>query len=150
MYALHLTSDRLNWPPPLPLDVMEECEAAWKRSALDSTVSALHRSVCASLDRLSVPHTIEQLTDDGLLSVDVALQAQDGKRVAVEVDGPSHFTINTRRRLGATVNRDLLLQHRGWLVLSLPYFELNDASAGGALDDYVAQRVSEAGVTIVT
>ena len=64
------------------------------------------------------------------------------------MDGPSHFTTNTRCRLGATVSRDLLLKHRGWRVVSLPYFELDDATARGALHDYVARRISDAGVAI--
>lgn len=49
------------------------------------------------LSALGQPHTIEHLTDDHLFSVDIALP---GERIALEVDGPHHFTANTFRPLG--------------------------------------------------
>jgi hypothetical protein len=44
-------------------------------------------------------------------------------KVAIEVDGPSHFTSNTRECLGLTLARRRLLEARGWQVLSVPYFD---------------------------
>ena len=40
----------------------------------------------------------------------------------MEVDGPTHFTANTKEPLGITLARRSLLQARGWRVLSVPYF----------------------------
>ena len=47
------------------------------------------------------PHAMPQ---DGLFSLDIALMGPHG-RVAVEVDGPYHFTLNTRQPTGATLIR---------------------------------------------
>lgn len=47
------------------------------------------------------PHVMPQ---DGLFSLDIALMGPHG-RVAVEVDGPYHFTLNTRQPTGATLIR---------------------------------------------
>ena len=41
---------------------------------------------------------------DGLFSLDIALRGPRG-RVAVEVDGVYHFTLNTRQPTGATLIR---------------------------------------------
>ena len=41
---------------------------------------------------------------DGLFSLDIALRGPRG-RVAIEVDGPYHFTLNTRQPTGPTLIR---------------------------------------------
>lgn len=45
-----------------------------------------------------------------------------GEKIAVEVDGPHHFTANGQRPLGEMRARHRLLEVRGWSVLSVPYF----------------------------
>ena len=45
-----------------------------------------------------------------------------GEKIAVEVDGPHHFTANGQRPLGEMQARHRLLHKRGWSVLSVPYF----------------------------
>ncbi len=69
---------------------------------LDSHQSALQ--VAATLSSLGVKHTLEALTADGLFSVDIGIQdGPDGAlSVAIEVDGPHHFTVNGCNPLGAS------------------------------------------------
>ncbi|KAG1672115.1 hypothetical protein FOA52_001702 [Chlamydomonas sp. UWO 241] len=65
--------------------------------------------------------TSEQATDDGLFSIDIAVQLPDGSRLAVEVDGPHHFLSNQPGWLdGVTLLRNRLLKTRGWRVVSVP------------------------------
>jgi very-short-patch-repair endonuclease len=64
---------------------------------------------------------VECLTEDGYFSIDIALPDQ---RIALEFDGPSHFMSDgTNKKTMKTKLRDLLLQQRGWRVVSVPYFE---------------------------
>lgn len=56
------------------------------------------------LKDLGIPHEVELKTEDGFFSVDCAFKSA-GQQVAVEVDGPSHFSINTNRSLGHTILR---------------------------------------------
>jgi hypothetical protein len=53
--------------------------------------------------------------------------ATEGKecpwQVVIEVDGPSHFSVNSRRPLGRTVARKLMIEARGYCVRSIPYYE---------------------------
>jgi hypothetical protein len=51
-----------------------------------------------------------------------ALCARAGKDIAIEVDGPHHFTANTHAVLGEARARRKLLTHRGWAVISVPFF----------------------------
>lgn len=63
--------------------------------------------------------SIEKLTEDGMFSVDIAI---DKDHIAVEVDGPHHFTANTLRPLGEMFIRKRLLEARRWTVVSVPFF----------------------------
>lgn len=59
-----------------------------------------------------------------------------GERIALEVDGPSHFAANTLAPGGAMLARHRLLAARGWVVISVPYYiwnRLNDAGRGAWL-----------------
>jgi hypothetical protein len=60
-------------------------------------------------------------SDDGLFSIDIALVSPDGRKVAIEVDGPTHFLTNAPQMVnGNTALRNQLLEARGWTVVSLP------------------------------
>lgn len=65
----------------------------------------------------------EYLTDDGFYSIDIALFVRGGTRIAIEVDGPSHFAVNdTEHVLGDTVARRRALVACGWVVISVPVY----------------------------
>lgn len=104
---------------PLGEGLLEHAQLVWIESCKNIRVSGLHRDVARVLTSMGLSHTIEQLTDDSLFSVDIALA---GEKVAVEVDGPHHFTANGQRSLGEMRARHRLLDVRGWSVLSVPYF----------------------------
>ena len=46
-----------------------------------------------------------------------------GARIAVEVDGPFHYALNTMRALGPTIGRRRILRAAGWRVVSIPFYE---------------------------
>lgn len=84
---------------------------AWKEQALNIVISKFHTDVSALLDTMHIPHKNEHLTDDQLFSIDIALV---DRRVALEVDGPYHFSANTHVKLGeyhqASVQPNKLLE----------------------------------------
>lgn len=45
-----------------------------------------------------------------------------GELICIEVDGPSHFSENTRRPTGNLRARNRMLEARGCTVISIPYF----------------------------
>jgi hypothetical protein len=98
--------------------------------------SQLQRQVHAAAQRLVnqgllVSAGLEQVAPSGLFSVDVAVVLPGGRCVAVEVDGPTHFSSNwtdTGRPVavgGASLLRDRLLPavEAGWAVASVPFHE---------------------------
>ena len=63
-------------------------------------------------------------------------------KVAVEADGPSHFSHNKPHRvLGPTLARNRALQRRGWLVLSVPYFEWDPLGSPEAKSLYLKRKL---------
>ena len=65
-------------------------------------VSSFHQEVSGVLTAMSVEHKVEHVTEDELFSVDVAIVEA---RIAIEVDGPWHYTLNTNQPLGHTILR---------------------------------------------
>lgn len=88
----------------------------------------------AALASLGTNPRPEVLTKDGMFRVDISL-VWDGRRFAVEADGPHHFTLSRPHRpLGRAVARRRCLQARGWAVVSVPFYEWRDVtrrSGGG-------------------
>ena len=96
------------------------------------------RAVGESLRRLGISHELEYITADGLFSIDLAIVDE---RIAIEFDGPSHFTANTLEPLGHTRLRDRLLSAMGWHVVSIPFFEWDRLHRSDERDAYVEHRV---------
>lgn len=59
---------------------------------------------------------------DGLECCNPALPAalHTDRKIAIEVDGPFHFAVNTNSPLGQTMIRRRLLRACGWTVISVP------------------------------
>ena len=65
---------------PLPEGLLEHAQAVWIESCKHIRVSGLHRDVARVLTLMGLAHTIEQLTEDSLFSVDIALAGTVSKR----------------------------------------------------------------------
>ena len=124
----------------LPSSILEVAVKAYRDEARKVTVSNGQREVGESLHRLGVSHELEYITADGLFSIDVAVV---DRRIAVEFDGPSHFTTNTLEPLGHTRLRDRLLSAMGWRVVSIPFFEWDRLHDAEHKDAYVQRRLSQ-------
>ncbi len=76
----------------------------WKETVKNTLSSRFHMDVSQMLRDMGVAHDFEYVTEDGLFSLDIATAGPRGP-VAIEVDGPYHFTLNTRQPLGSTLIR---------------------------------------------
>ena len=122
----------------LPPAMLEVAVKAHREEARKVTLSNSQREVGESLRRLGIPHELEYITADGLFSIDLAIV---DRRIALEFDGPSHFTRNTLESLGHTRLRDRLLSAMGGHVVSIPFFEWNRLHQTEQRDAYVERRV---------
>lgn len=101
--------------------------------------SARHRSLSDTLKLMNVAHFNEHDEDidvaivlrEGASWTSQTTRAEQGKfKVAVEFDGPNHFTRETGmgeqpRALGHTVFKYRLLKREGWTVVRVPYYEFD-------------------------
>ena len=122
----------------LPPSVLHVAVRAKRENSRKATVSNGQRQVGESLHRLGVAHELEHITADGLFSIDLAIV---DRRIALEFDGPSHFTRNTLEPLGHTRLRDRLLSAMGWQVVSIPFFDWDRLHQQEQMDAYVRQRL---------
>ncbi len=122
----------------LPSSMLEIAVKSYREEARKVTVSNGQREVGESLRRLGIPHELECITADGLLSIDLAIV---DRRIALEFDGPSHFSRNTLEPLGHTRLRDRLLSAMGWHVVSIPFFEWDKLHQTEQRDAYLERRV---------
>ena len=114
-------------PPPL----RERCRDALRaiasgteeEHATQKHAYRLEKSVGRALGRLGLSPTAEHVLAEGY-SVDYALVDE---RIAIEVDGPSHFALSGdgagRRPVGKTVIKRRLLAALGWRLLEVPFWE---------------------------
>ena len=112
--------------PPLDDVFTATFELAWQGQKQEPKKSShFHREVSRVLTSMDVAHENEASDD-----VDICVHAskQRGSRVAMEVDGPSHFTSNKPRRLnGASILKTRVLRARGWgRVVRVSYYEWSD------------------------
>ena len=78
-------------------------------------MSSLHEDVMTALEVSGTKYDEEALI--GIYSVDIALPDY---KVAIEVDGPSHFTrTRPKRSLGPTLMKQRHLEGAGWVVVSV-------------------------------
>jgi len=123
----------------LPPSILYAAVQAQTEASRTVIVSSGQREVGESLRRLGISHELEYTTADGLFSIDLAIS---DRRIALEFDGPSHFTTNTLEPLGHTRLRDQLLSAMGWHVVSIPFFDWNRLrNRPEQIDAYVKQRL---------
>jgi len=112
--------------PGLPDSLRQACREAFveeqgRPSQLQSDVVREIRSHCAQVEE-------EHRCQTSGYSIDALVTLNDGERIAVEVDGPSHFIGRSHQPTGSTVLKHRQLRYFGWHLESVPYWEWN---AGG-------------------
>ncbi len=122
----------------LPFSILQVALKAYRELAREVTVSRGQQEVGESLRRLGVSHELEYITADGLFSIDLAIV---DRQIALEFDGPSHFTTSTLEPLCRTRLRDRLLSAMGWHVVSIPFFEWDKLHHPEQMDAYVKRRL---------
>jgi hypothetical protein len=107
-------------------DFLQRCRVAF--TASDARTSSFQRQVGSTLPSLGLYPQEEVLTEEGY-SLDFVVEWR-GQRVAIEVDGPSHFV--GRKPTGATMLKRRQLRHLGWHLVSVPYWEWDELAKAPA------------------
>jgi hypothetical protein len=138
--------------PSVVVDVNPEVQkflsTMWKREKQrNKSSSARHRALSETLNFMGVKHINEHVEDidvaivlktDSKWTRDSEFSGDDGistNRVAVEFDGPTHFTRikdpppgqkpDPPRALGHTVLKYRLLKKQGWNIVRIPFYEFD-------------------------
>eukprot|EP01025_Chloroclados_australasicus_P029041 TRINITY_DN2884_c0_g3_i1.p1 TRINITY_DN2884_c0_g3~~TRINITY_DN2884_c0_g3_i1.p1 ORF type:complete len:622 (+),score=55.07 TRINITY_DN2884_c0_g3_i1:223-1866(+) len=108
----------------LPLDVRKEARKSWLELTKNNIASSWQLRVYNAVTELGYENAVlGHKTGDGLMETDVMIEV-DGKKLAIEADGPEHFTSNFPCYItDKTLVRNQLLEHQGYTVVSLPFYE---------------------------
>jgi hypothetical protein len=136
---------------------LQECLEQWHermdRLAAAVETSRVHKAVqaaAAKLTGLSERPEQEAVTADGLHRIDVLVVTATGVPVAIEVDGHHRFRLPDLQPTGTTQWRNRSLAARGYVVVSVPYWEWNKLSASGRvkyLEAKIQQELAQAAST---
>jgi hypothetical protein len=140
---------------------LQQCKATWDQDlgkTAQTQRTRFQRSVLAAVQRLPITWQqqpqMEQLsvgrdgvTLDGALLIDIAGRTADGVLVAVEADGPTHFRQPDGGLMGTTRYRNRALAVRGYRLVSVPKFSLDNVwKDEQGQDQYLMQLFMEAGL----
>ncbi len=99
--------------------------------------SNLHLNIAKYLEQIEVNFINEHAIND--LVVDIAIPE---RKLAIEVDGPTHFAFKSREPLGHTVFKRRLLHSMGWTVVSIPYWDWNNLDTDEDKRNYLKKVIS--------
>ncbi|PRW33797.1 RAP domain [Chlorella sorokiniana] len=123
----------------LPPDLLPYAEQAWARK--ETTTSRLQNKVADVLHSLGVPFAEEYAPRGNFFNVDIAIM-EGNTKLAVEVDGPQHFSANAPHvPLASTCMRNSLLASAGWKVVSIPFNEWAQLAGLEQKQEYLREHV---------
>ncbi|MBM3200802.1 MAG: hypothetical protein FJZ56_00145 [Chlamydiae bacterium] len=102
--------------------------------------SNFQKEVTAKFKSLGIEFSEEYYESAFHHNIDIALVRQ---RIAIEVDGPNHYALETREPLGATVLRNNLLRKSGWKVVLIPFWEWNRLNNQREKTAYIQRKLKD-------
>jgi hypothetical protein len=133
--------------PVLSQQQLDGCRQAWQGQVVANATAAsssMQQQVFEALQRLPgwrVPPQQEKPTDDHNFSIDIFAVTAAGVRLAVEVDGPSHFVSPGNRVNGPTQYRDRALKAWGYTVVSIPGWEWAQLKGTEQRQQYLLEKL---------
>ncbi|EIE24382.1 hypothetical protein COCSUDRAFT_83686 [Coccomyxa subellipsoidea C-169] len=109
--------------------ILEKADRCWKHDlrTTDFHMSAQHAETCRALKGMGLEHIYEDVSTG--YAVDIAIPEL---RIAVEIDGPTHFARNAKRRLGPSIMKHRQLDDMGWHVFPLTAEDWESAESSAA------------------
>jgi hypothetical protein len=131
---------------------LEQCRSSWqqqlKHQDSKSGPSKAQLAVFEALQQLPREQwawqeqpALGQYTADRHYGIDIAAVTSTGKQLAIEVDGPWHFLQPGNRLEGPTLARNRALAVRGWVVVSVPYFEWRQCKTWEQQQEYLLAKL---------
>jgi len=119
-WSLWREERRALWPG-LPNSLRQSCLDAFV--AQGETSSQLQSDVVREIRSYDVHVKEEHRCKVSGYSIDALVTLNNGERIALEVDGPTHFLGSSHQPTGSTLLEHRQLRYFGWCFESVPYWE---------------------------
>ena len=132
---------------------LEQCRATWEEqltATAKQQASRLQQLVYAAVLRLpsdmwqQQPQP-EQPTADKACLIDITAVTAMGVKVAIEVEGPHHYIQPSSTLSGSTLYRNRALAARGYVVISVPYWDWKALDSTAQQQRYLLAKLSGLG-----
>ena len=110
--------------PGLPDSLRQACRNSFVET--EGRPSHLQRDVVREIRSRGANVREEHRCKVSGYSIDALVTLNDGERVAVEVDGPSHFLGRSQQPTGATLLKHRQLRYFGWRLERITYVEWHE------------------------
>jgi hypothetical protein len=131
-------------PPSLRKLALERTRSIIRQYA-QKQPSNLQQSVHSVLKGMGVNPTMEFITSDGLHAIDIVLKTKEGVRIAIEVDGPTHFAVNDIYHVkGEGIARRRSLMRLGWVVVNVPFYVWQRLRTPQAQREWLSKALKQA------
>eukprot|EP01026_Neomeris_dumetosa_P018107 TRINITY_DN17093_c0_g3_i2.p1 TRINITY_DN17093_c0_g3~~TRINITY_DN17093_c0_g3_i2.p1 ORF type:complete len:550 (-),score=48.53 TRINITY_DN17093_c0_g3_i2:313-1815(-) len=129
----------------LPVNLRKESVRAWKELQSRCAASAWQLRIYNMIKEIGYENAVlAHETEDELMQVDVMVEI-DGQKLAIEADGPDHFTSNFPCYVThKTLIRDKLLQNLGYKVVSIPFYEWKMLIEHDREQQYLKKKIQQA------
>ena len=111
--------------------------------------SDFHLHVSEMLEQMGVVHHNEVKVFEGVYHIDIVVgegaPSQTHGKIAIEVDGPTHFVPNSTTPTPHTALKRWLLEREGYIVISVPFFEWGPLQGDGVMQAYLEMKLNEVG-----
>ena len=111
--------------------------------AASPTQGASAASVSEDQEKLRLIQSIQRKLRGPLADENVNLPTCEKRPIAIEVDGPSHFYVNTTKYTAYTKLKHRLLSRMGYKVLHVPYFEWRKLRGARERENYMKAKLTE-------
>lgn len=119
----------------LPDILKEEIEKYLNKQGQPES-SELHLSIASLVKEMYPGFINEYLFGSYFLDM-----ANPDKKIAIEIDGPEHFTINTGEYMGKNQVKNEMLRLSGWELIRIPYQEWGKLSNKREKMDYIKRKL---------
>jgi len=101
----------------------------------------IESDVISSIGEIERGKLLEEIS--ALLAANSGRTVRDQRPMAIEVDGPSHFYVNSTKYTAYTKLKHRILTSMGYQVVHIPFFEWNKLANNQDKEAYIGSKISD-------
>jgi hypothetical protein len=109
-----------------PKKIIERGEELWKSLFLeDKIITKAHQEVLKIIKDFKISNLAKITFEDthDMISKDIGIYLKNGRKIGIEVNGPTHFARNSENMFGYFIFHQRILENKGWQIININYYD---------------------------